>query len=470
MLALKRILPAAILLCLSIKTFSQCTVVSGPAPAKQIFNTGSNGISGTLGGGAQDQHWTVTMDSITGVYSPAIIMSNVPDVYYQGAGGSKWISISQLGSHSGDRFIFFKVNFDLPCNDPCGRPFSGNNAFTVNLDLYADNSVYEIYENGKPQSGNLGGIIPIQGPYQGGGSAASGVIRVSLFKDWKPGANTLIIQVASSAPITGLLAETSVNQPPPLSDTVTKSICEGGIYNFGTQKLTQAGIYRQTFHPGPGCDSNVMLILNVVPNKVTIDTSICQGTNYAGYTKTGIYTDKFTSSLGCDSTRTLNLKVYSKPNPHIEEDSILCTGDSLVISPGTFTSYLWQDGSTLDHYVVKKPGLYTVTITSSCGTVKSAVYINEVTCSYLVFPTAFTPNKDGQNDYFKVLTHFPLQQFKLTVYNRFGQKVFEESDPAKGWDGSFNNKSQPLGTYVWFCTYKKNGSTITAKGTVLLVR
>jgi gliding motility-associated-like protein len=293
---------------------------------------------------------------------------------------------------------------------------------------------------------------------------------VSLANGWKPGTNTIVVQVASSAPIVGLLVQSAVKAVPPLSDTIKATICEGKTYNFGTQKLTKSGQYLETFHPAPGCDSSVTLFLKVIPSATTIDTSICQGENYFGHTASGTYTDTYTSSTGCDSVRTVNLTVFTNPHPNIEKDSLLCMGDSLIISPGTFISYLWQDGSTLDHYVVKKPGLYTVTVTSTCGAIKSAVYVNEVSCAYIGFPTAFTPNQDGHNDVFKILTHQTLPEYKLVVYNRFGQKIFETRDPAKGWDGNVSGKQQGTGSYVWFCTFKKGDNVTKMQGTVVLLR
>lgn len=451
--------------------FSQCTVQQGPAPANYTFNTGGNGQVGSVPPGSPDLHWTVTMDSINGVYAPAIVMSNEPDVYYKSPySNCKWISISANGQHSGDRNIFFKMDFDLPCSNPCGKPFAGIYAFQLNLDLFADNSIHEIFVNGQPQSGSLGGILPAPGGYSGAGSSASGGITVSLSKGWRPGTNTIIVQVASSAPIVGLLTQASVKQQPPLTDTIKASVCEGKIYKFGAQQLTEPGTYIETFHPAPGCDSSVTLLLTVVPKAVTVDTSICQGENYFGHTASGTYTDTYTSSTGCDSVRTVHLTVFTNPHPNIEKDSILCMGDSLIISPGTFISYEWQDGSTLDHYVVKKPGLYSVTVTSTCGALKSAVYVNEVSCTYIGFPTAFSPNQDGRNDLFKILTHQTLPGYDLVVYNRFGQKIFETRDPAKGWDGNFNGKQQGTGSYVWFCTYKKGDAVIKMQGTVVLIR
>jgi len=70
----------------------------------------------------------------------------------------------------------------------------------------------------------------------------------------------------------------------------------------------------------------------------------------------GTYTNTFTAVDGCDSISTLELTVQKKPDPDLGNKTTVCDGDSLMLSPGSFSSYVWQDGSTSDHYVVRKPG------------------------------------------------------------------------------------------------------------------
>ncbi len=157
------------------------------------------------------------------------------------------------------------------------------------------------------------------------------------------------------------------------------------------------------------------------------------------------------------------------PSPNLGADQEICKGDSLVLFPGTFSSYSWQDASTLNHLIIKQPGLYSVTVTNSCGTHTDEVVISEKECD-IYLPNAFTPNRDGNNDAFKLLRASNLQEFHLVIYNRFGQKVFETKDYSQGWDGMCNGQSQSSGLYVWFCNYKRSNVRGFKKGTVLLIR
>ena len=90
-------------------------------------------------------------------------------------------------------------------------------------------------------------------------------------------------------------------------------------------------------------------------------------------------------------------------------------------------------------------------------------------CQYS-FPTAFTPNNDGKNDRFKILNAFNLKKFSLSIYNRYGQKVFETNDYSIGWDGIYQGLPGDTGVYVWYCSFEEAGVQSKIKGTTVLLR
>ena len=98
--------------------------------------------------------------------------------------------------------------------------------------------------------------------------------------------------------------------------------------------------------------------------------------------------------------------------------------------------------------------------------------VKAVSSCYIAVPSAFTPNRDGVNDYL-----FPLNAFKATnlvfrVFNRYGQIVFETTDWNNKWDGTIRGKSQPAGIYVWTLTYTESdsGKQVSVKGSSALIR
>jgi gliding motility-associated-like protein len=112
-----------------------------------------------------------------------------------------------------------------------------------------------------------------------------------------------------------------------------------------------------------------------------------------------------------------------------------------------------------------------VEVTNSCGTSRDEILIKDGTCD-IIFPTAFTPNNDGKNELFRALGPVNVAEFRLSVYNRWGEKIFETNDYTKGWAGDYKGKLQDAGTYSWYCRFKRIDSieSIVKKGTVTLIK
>jgi gliding motility-associated-like protein len=71
-----------------------------------------------------------------------------------------------------------------------------------------------------------------------------------------------------------------------------------------------------------------------------------------------------------------------------------------------------------------------------------------ISTSKLEFPNAFSPNGDGYNDTYKAKDGYQsIVEFKATIYNRWGQKLHEWTDPAGSWDGTFHGKDVKQGVY-----------------------
>jgi gliding motility-associated-like protein len=64
-------------------------------------------------------------------------------------------------------------------------------------------------------------------------------------------------------------------------------------------------------------------------------------------------------------------------------------------------------------------------------------------------PNAFSPNGDGHNDIYraKQSTLQSIVEFKATIFNRWGQKLYQWTDPHGGWDGKYNGKTVKDGVY-----------------------
>ena len=135
--------------------------------------------------------------------------------------------------------------------------------------------------------------------------------------------------------------------------------------------------------------------------------------------------------------------------------------------------YLWQDNSTDSFYRVTESGVYKVTVTNNCGSASAQksveLYANE--CA-LWIPTGFSPNGDGKNDIFRVISYCPVNNFSIHVFNRWGEIVYESNDITLGWDGTFKERPAPLDVYVYYIEYLNycKGAMDKRAGNVTLLR
>jgi len=86
------------------------------------------------------------------------------------------------------------------------------------------------------------------------------------------------------------------------------------------------------------------------------------------------------------------------------------------------------------------------------------------------FANAFRPV--GQNSVYKpVFSFFGGNSYLFQIYNRWGKLIFETQNPDEGWDGTYQGKLVEQSSYIYVVSYQSvNGSEITKKGTVMLVR
>ena len=166
----------------------------------------------------------------------------------------------------------------------------------------------------------------------------------------------------------------------------------------------------------------------------------------------------------------VNSQVFDLPNAIAE-----FTVDTEINGP--ITSYLWDfgDGFTSTEtnpvHQYSEEGEYDVTVT----------LINEFGCRRVIFlpmyikvnkvvhifvPTGFTPNGDGLNDYFEVVSVL-ITSLHIDIFDRWGKLVFSSDDLGFKWDG----KDLPEDAYTYVINAVEwSGSKVRKVGTVTIVR
>lgn len=151
--------------------------------------------------------------------------------------------------------------------------------------------------------------------------------------------------------------------------------------------------------------------------------------------------------------------IYVHPFPVVDlgrDTSICLHGKAVTLynhatNTGGPFKFEWNTGDTTENIMVKHPGEYSLSLTNDnrCTTTETITVHKDC---YIDIPNAFTPNDDGENDYFfpRQLLSRKVTKFKMSIFNRWGELIFETTNAnGRGWDGRLNNKAQPVGIYIY---------------------
>lgn len=271
------------------------------------------------------------------------------------------------------------------------------------------------------------------------------------------------------------------------------TICANESYIFNGQPYNTPGTYYAQLQSVNGCDSNVTLHLSALPVLATTEIiETCEGQPvYFGeaYLNTsGTYSHTYQSSFGCDSLVILQLTVHPAPIAAFSftTDMFVAFQPVLTITNHTqgASSYVWDFGDqsfSTDpapvHTYNAEQLEYLITLVAyspeGCAdSTTQAVFFEELFTWYV--PNSFTPNGDLHNPVFQPVffSGATLREFRMTIFNRWGEVIFETGHPAFGWDGTHKNVMAPIGTYAWKIDFTLSQKSIpkSYRGHVNLLR
>ncbi len=260
------------------------------------------------------------------------------------------------------------------------------------------------------------------------------------------------------------------------------------------------GSYEITGFTADGCKARDTLIVQdfyPLPNvDLGSSTDICfgqklvlnAGTGYSQYSwsngstsqtitvdAVGSYSVEVINQDGCHGYDTILIRsILSSPAKFLPADTAICSYGDLLLKPNSsFNQYQWSTGGTTSSITVTQPGVYWLKVRdqNNC-TGSDTVIVRPKECLQGFFiPTAFSPNNDGKNDMFYPLLFGNIGYYRFTVYNRWGQIVFNSVTPGQGWNGKYQGQLQDSNVYIWSCSYQLAGEPQkTEKGTVSLIR
>ncbi len=180
---------------------------------------------------------------------------------------------------------------------------------------------------------------------------------------------------------------------------------------------------------------------------------------------------------GCTNSRIFELIDDGLPVTITPLNPGIAQGDSVQLTASGGITYTWTPSEGLSCTNCANPyasplatTVYTVTATNADGCSGSAAVTVKVNCSDIFVPTIFSPNGDGQNEDICVLGGC-ITRMVFTIYNRWGEKVFETTEQNACWDGYFKGNTAESGAYVYrLQAVMKDGQQIQQSGNITIVR
>jgi gliding motility-associated-like protein len=182
---------------------------------------------------------------------------------------------------------------------------------------------------------------------------------------------------------------------------------------------------------------------------------------------------------GCTDSQMVKVAIYPAAVIAMPDSVNIYPGESYHIEPGTNALYFkWFPPSGLSADNISDPlarpevrTRYFVTASTEKGCSISDSIDILVKQTVIDIPNAFAPNGDGVNSTFKPSKRGIAQLKSFNIFNRWGQKVFESTNIDKGWDGTLNDKPQPIGVYIYTIeAVTDSGQIFTRQGNVTLIR
>ncbi len=189
------------------------------------------------------------------------------------------------------------------------------------------------------------------------------------------------------------------------------------------------------------------------------------------------------NTTGCKSTDSVSVSLaqdIAEELTNVTQGQIIKLGQSVHLNADSAKYYFWypNDG-TLSNANINDP-----VATPVIPTTYFVVGINQYGCrdtdsvhidvlyDQIFIPSAFSPNKDGLNDLFRVgnLGYYTLVQ--MSVYDRYGEMVYNDiSGSNLGWDGTFKGMAMDMGTFYYYIIIRRpDEKQVTYKGDITLIR
>ncbi|WP_343636512.1 PKD domain-containing protein [Fluviicola sp.] len=252
-----------------------------------------------------------------------------------------------------------------------------------------------------------------------------------------PSTRTIVV---NAIPATNFIADTlSGCAPLPVTFTNQTSSTTSAQWNFGNGLNATSPLNASTTYTSSGCFTVALTV-----------------TDLNGCSATSTKVNFVCITPGADASFT--------PSPY---DATVTHSEIHFINTSTnATSYTWTFGDggnsaavSPTHEYDEVASNYTVQLvaTNAFGCSDTARVVVRVLDELVYYiPNSFTPNGDEHNNTFQPVftSGFDPYSFRLLIFNKWGETIFESKDASVGWDGTYNGVLVPEGMYVWTVSFK----------------
>ena len=176
----------------------------------------------------------------------------------------------------------------------------------------------------------------------------------------------------------------------------------------------------------------------------------------------GIYTVNYTNlSTRCASSASTSVESIEGPSNlqlSLSNDSPTNNRNTITASVDGSGDYLYilDDNTPQESNVFSSVplGLHTVTVldNNGCGQISDDIFV-------VGLPKYFTPNNDGVNDSWNVITDDSLPKINIQIFDRYGKLIKVITSSGEGWDGTYNGRDMPTSDYWFLAEFTEGGGT-----------
>lgn len=192
----------------------------------------------------------------------------------------------------------------------------------------------------------------------------------------------------------------------------------------------------------------------------TVIWSTSENTKRISVTESGFVQVLLISPENCQYRDTAEVVIYEASDLELEEEITINNGDVATLSVSGSSTYLWTGEAILSGANTANPIVspsstttYLVESENEFGCASQAEIKVTVIDNYFLKPmNLFTPDGNGQNDFWVIENIDRYPQCEVSVFDQWGREIFSKSSYSNDWDGTRSGQQMPEGTYYYTIT------------------